>query len=304
MCPTARLGLFFALLSAAAFGIYPSAARFAYADGANLTFIVLLTTGMRMLVFWAFCGLMQKRIFARRQDIHRSAAGGFLQAVSVACVFGALLYIPGPVMIITVFTYPLMLLFLMSWKGEVKMDGLTLTATFAAFTGLTLVLDLWSGNHLYNAMGMGLSFAAALATAVRLFVHAHELKTRSPAIVGAENFIFAVIFLLPLCFFMMPQAPASLAGFGIALVGAVTQGAASLSMFYGIAALGAFRFSLFLKLEPVFTALFAVLLVNEVLSWQQYAGMAGVLASLLTYQYIEGRRRNAIPDAPVPALKS
>lgn len=303
MPPVARIGLLFALLSAAGFGVYPAAARFAYADGANATFIMLLTTGVRLLAFWAFCSLTHKRLFARRQDTQRGMIGGFFQAISIAGIFGALLYLPGPVMIIIVFTHTLMLLFFMAWKREVALDAVTLVTTLAAFMGLTFVLDIWSQTRTYDLFGMGLAFAAALATATRLYVYAHEMKTRSPAIVGAENFVFAFLFLLPLAAFMPPALPDTATGLGFALAGAVTQAAATLSMFYGIAALGAFRFSLFLKLEPVFTALFSVLLINEMLSWHQYAGMLAVLASLVTYQYIEGRRRNAVPAAPVPVMK-
>ena len=55
MNTAARLGLLFAVLSAVSFGFYPAAARYAYADGANASFMMLLTTGTRMLAFWAGC---------------------------------------------------------------------------------------------------------------------------------------------------------------------------------------------------------------------------------------------------------
>lgn len=66
---------------------------------------------------------------------------------------------------------------------------------------------------------------------------------------------------------------------------------ASLAMFYGIRALGAFKYSLFLKLEPVFNALFSVAFLHEILKGSQYAGMAVVIGTLALYQYMEHRRR-------------
>lgn len=301
MNAAARMGLLFAVLSAVSFGFYPAAARYAYAEGANASFMMLLTTGTRMLAFWIFCRLAGKKLFADRPALKSGIVGGFFQAVTVGCIFASLLYIPGPVMIIIVFTHTLMLLLFMAWKREVRLDAATLLTTLAALLGLSFVLDLWSAYHSYSPLGMVLAFVAALATGTRLYVYGREMKTRNPAVVGAENFIFAVVFLLPVAAVMTPVGPGNFTGYCFALLAGLTQAAATFSMFYGIQALGAFRFSLFLKLEPVFTALFSIVLLHEVLAWHQYAGIAAVLASLVTYQYIETRRHNAVPAPRVAA---
>jgi drug/metabolite transporter (DMT)-like permease len=60
-------------------------------------------------------------------------------------------------------------------------------------------------------------------------------------------------------------------------------------MFYGIALVGAFQFSLMVKLEPVFTALFSWVVLSEVLNFSQYFGMLLVVGSLIAYQYYEAK---------------
>ena len=286
-----KLGIVAALASAICFGVYPAVSRFVYADGGNATFMILLTTGMRALGLWLFCLFTAKKLFKTGPDIKQGALGGFFQAISVLCIYFSLVYIPGPVMIIIVFSHTLMLLFFLAWKKEVKLNALTLLTTLAALFGLSLVLDLWVQEHNYNLFGMLLAFVAAIATGTRLYVYGREMKTRNPAVVGAENFIFAVLFILPVIFFILPQAPTSLSANGFALLAALAQTFATFGMFYGIALIGSFRFSLFLKLEPIFTALFSIIFMKEILSWHQYVGMLTVIGSLVAFQYFDGKKK-------------
>lgn len=285
-----RLGILVAVASAVFFGVYPAAARFVYNDGGNASFMALLTTGTRALALLAFCFLTSKKLFKRREDTRQGAIGGFFQAVSVLGIFFALNYIPGPVMIIIVFTHTLILLFVLAWKGEAKLDAMTVLSAIVAMIGLSFVLDLWTQKHDYNWVGMALAFMSSLATATRLYVYGKEMKTRNPAVVGAENFVFAVLFLLPIIFYSMPTLPHSATALVLGFAGALAQAAATFGMFYGIALLGSFRFSMFLKLEPIFTALFSIVIMHELLLAQQYMGIALVVGSLVAYQMFESRK--------------
>lgn len=49
------------------FGIYPPAARGAYADGANAVFIILLTTLLRAASMTAFCIVKGHGLFVDRE---------------------------------------------------------------------------------------------------------------------------------------------------------------------------------------------------------------------------------------------
>jgi drug/metabolite transporter (DMT)-like permease len=59
---------------------------------------------------------------------------------------------------------------------------------------------------------------------------------------------------------------------------------------YGISLLGSSRWSLFVKLEPVFTSLFSLRLLLEILKLGQYMGIAVVIGSDALYQNSELRR--------------
>lgn len=284
-------GILIAVASAVAFGLYPPAARAVYADGGNAVFVILLTTFMRALALALFCAATRRRLFKTLSDTRQAASGGFFQALSILGIFASLQYLPGPVMIIIVFSHTLMLLFFLAWKGEVRLDASTVAVTVSALAGLALVLDLWSVKETGSLIGMALAFMAALATVSRMYIYGRQTRERNPAVVGAETFIFATLFALFVLVAGWPALPQSAAGYLWAGLAAGSLTAGTFGMFYGIALLGSFRFSMFLKLEPVFTSLFSALLIHDMLKGSQYAGIGLVTASLAIFQFLEHRRK-------------
>jgi len=283
-------GIAIAIATAIIFGAYPAASRAVYADGGNAVFIVIVTTIARALALYLFCVLLHKPLFKTKEDIKLSIAGGFFQTLSVLGIFSALVYLPGAVVIIIVFTQTLMLLFFMAWRREIKITVHTLATTLVALGGLSLVLNVWHQEQHLSYLGMGLAFMAAVATVIRIYIYGRLTKMRNPAIVGTEVFLFAAVFSLFLLFFEMPQAPESFAGYGWVALGCLSLILGTFGMFYGISILGSFNFSLLSKLEPIFTAIFSIVLINEFLTLSQYAGMIVVVISLIVYQYIDYKK--------------
>lgn len=285
-----RLGMVCALISAILYGLWPPCARGVYAEGGNATLVMLVNTFLRAVVMGLFCVVKKQRLFATRTDFRQGLFGGLFQALAVIGIYKATEYLPGPVAIIIIFSHTLMLLFFMAWRREIKLDVITVSSTIIALIGLTFVVDVWhhqSGGHL---IGILCAFGAAIATVMRLYVFGQQTKDRHPIVVGAENFISASVFLLPFIFIELPQLPTSRLGYGYLTLGSTTSVVATFSMFYGISLLGAFRYSLLLKMEPLFTALFSIFLIGEILKPQQYLGMIFVIGSLVLYQVFDHRR--------------
>jgi drug/metabolite transporter (DMT)-like permease len=86
------------------------------------------------------------------------------------------------------------------------------------------------------------------------------------------------------------QLPVTPMGFTWLAVASGSLSLATFAMFYGVSLLGAFRYSLFAKMEPVFTSLFSVWFLGEILKPQQYIGIGIVIGSLVLYQTYEHRR--------------
>jgi drug/metabolite transporter (DMT)-like permease len=288
-----KIGGAVAMVTAIIFGAYPAAVRGVYESGGNAVFMVIASTVTRALLLSGYCLVTGKGLFRSRQDTEKALVGGFFQAISVLGIFAGLVFLPGPLVLIIVFTHTLMLLFFMAWRREIILDSLNLGTAIAALVGLSMVLDIWHSQPQTNLIGMAASFIAALATVSRLYVYGHQTKTRSPAVVGAESFVIASLFTVLAAAIQIPHMPGTSQGFLFAVIACCSLSLGTFGMFYGISLLGSFQWSLFSKLEPVFTAIFSTLLLHEMLKPYQYAGMFIVIISLILYQFREYNSRNS-----------
>ena len=289
-----RLGFLITLVTAMAYGAWPSAMRAAYADGANASYVIILATIGRALPLFIACVLQRKPLFRTKADRRNALTGGFFQGISSSTALAAVIFLPGPLVVVIMFTHTLMLLGYLIWRREVKPDAATLLTTSSALVGLCFVLDILHKPSGHSLIGMGLAFICSIAIASRLYVYGHQMKTRDPAVVGAENFLVAIFFSFAALLYQMPQPPHTTAGYGWLLLGILSLAGGTFGQFYAIKLLGSFRYSLFLKLEPMFSTIFAALLIGEYLKLSQYCGVVMVIGSLFAYQMFEHRRKRAM----------
>ncbi len=295
-----KIGLLFAILGAILYGIYPPAARAVYQDGANAALVIIFMTFARGLSMALFCLRSRLPMFQTHDDCKQALIGGAFQACTTGSIFLSLLYIPGPLTIMIVFMHTLMLLFFMAARGEIKLNAVNISTTIVALLGLTLVLDVWQPQPGSHWIGMGLAFFAAIMCVGRQHAYGAQTATRNPIVVGAENFLVAAAITCVALFFEMPRLPQTLTGLFYLIVTCASVVLATFSMFFGIAILGAFQYSLMAKLEPLFTSLFSVLFLKEILSLSQYFGMALLIGSLAAYQLLS-RGNKALKESALPA---
>lgn len=284
------VGITVAFVTAIIFGLYPAASRAAFADGASASFVLLVATVIRTLMLVVFCRATNKRLFVNKSDTKAALTGGFWQGVSVIAIMFALAYIQGPLVLTILFTATLMLLFFMAWRGEIKLDTATILSTIFVLSGMTVVLDVWNVKESSSWIGYGFATLAAIATTSRIYVYGHQMKTRNPAIVGAESFLVATVVVMLVSLWSAPVPPSSVDGWLWTLLSSLSLGIGNFGMFYGIALLGAFKWSLFAKSEPIFASLFSVLFLGEVLKTSQYLGILAVIAGLVAYQVVAQKK--------------
>lgn len=282
------IGVSICLLSAVIFGLYPPASRGAYQEGANITFIVLVTTLSRLIGLYALASFKRKKVFHNWGECKTSVYAGIFQALSIVGILGGAFFMPGAVVIIIMFSYSLMLLFFSAWKKEIKLNFANITSTIAALVGLGLVLNVGEYGIAYPLTGIALAALAAVATFARTYIFGQQSKNkRHPLVTGTETFAVASVVLLLLLFWKSPELPQTNLGGLMTLTAAISLTLGSFGMFYGISYLGPYKFSMIMKLEPVFTTLFGIILVGDVLAVSQYMGIAVVLMSLVSLQLFD-----------------
>jgi len=183
-----------------------------------------------------------------------------------------------------------MLLFFSAWRGKYKLNFANITMTLVALFGLAMVLDIFNQDSNLNIIGIGLAIMSAFATFARVYIFGIHDKDKSPAVIGAETFMVTVVILGILSLWQVPIAPETLYGWGMISASALCLAIGSFGIFYGVSLLGSYRFSMIAKLEPIFTALFGLLLLSEVLNLIQYTGMFFVIFSLLALQIFDKQK--------------
>lgn len=292
--PNLKLGVFVTLVAFAISSIYPTATKFAYADGANTIFVLWISMFIRTIVLMCACAVTRRPIFDSRAYQKVSCLAGGLQALSAAGVIIALAFLPVALVGTVAATHTLVLLLFMGARGEASFSPMTLVITLSALVGLTFVLDVWHQQPVANWIGIALSIMASVTAAARVYIFGKQMSARNPAVVGAESSLFASLFVLLLAFWQVPVVPETINGLGWSLLCGLAIGLGAIGMFFGIALLGSFRWSLLSKVEPIFMALYAVVLMDEYLNPSQYFGVSVVIASLVAYQIFSHRKEQKL----------
>jgi drug/metabolite transporter (DMT)-like permease len=283
------LGILIGISSAFLYGLYPAAVRHVYQDGGNAMAMFLSTNFSRLFAMLLMCYFTKQKLFQHKEIFRTNAIGGFFQTLATGCIMASLLTLPGGVMISIIFLYPLCLLFIHIITGLRSFDFSTLIITALALLGLTFVLDVWYTQSL-NVTGILLAFLGMISTTIRFYLFGKSLSSYNPSAVGAETFVWTCLFALLGLFIQWPVLPDHLVTYKWVLLACLSMAFATIFMFYGIALLGSFEFSMIAKLEPIFTTVLSIFLLHETLHNSQYIGILVVIVSLVAYQYISHKQ--------------
>jgi drug/metabolite transporter (DMT)-like permease len=283
-------GIFVTFASAIVFGLYPPAARGFYENGGNASALMLATSLFRFLFLYLYCRFRSFDFFPKSKEISSILSAGIYQSISNISLLASFLFLPGPISMTILFTHTSMLLIILCVKGERKLTPIVLFSTLSAFIGISMVVGLWGSEFEINYLGVLLAFSAAIFTVIRLYMFEKEVAKNDPIVVGARVFFIVSLSSILYCIFHRPIFHFSLLSNLWLLLASASLTIGTFGMFFAIKMIGSFKFSLFIKIEPIFTALFSFLLLKEVLLPLQYLGMLLVILSLTFYQYFEGRK--------------
>lgn len=267
------------LLSCVAIGGAPVLAKLALDGGSNTLSLVAARNLIMVAVLAIVLGALRRPFKLPAGALCRSLAMGPIYILLGVGYLGAVAYIPVNLAILIYFIHPLLIGITVRLIGHEAVSWPRIAALFLALAGLGVAIGAkWT--HL-NAAGLGLGFVSALACTVMIIGNSITMRSADSLAVTFWMVLSAAVVLSVFQIFFGKIAwPDNAEGwFGFVGVGlAYTVGLAA--FFVAVPLLGAARATMLSNIEPLLGIGFAMIVLNEHVTWVQAMGMALVFLSI------------------------
>ncbi|NLC70234.1 MAG: DMT family transporter [Desulfuromonadaceae bacterium] len=272
------LGLVFAALSAASFGIAPIFARIAYDNGLNTTTAMFLRFAIAGTIMTAFFQ-WQKGTWPRGRNLFvLLLMGGICYLGQSFCYYSALHYASAGLVALLLYLYPAIVTVILALITRSKLGPVRTGALVAALAGTALTV---SGSLKGSLLGVTLGIGAALIYSTYIVLGDRMLGEES--VLGSTTVILltaAAVYGIIIAW-QGPSWPASTAGWGAATALALTTVGGVFGFLAGIQRLGAVDASTVSTLEPVTTIALAAVFLEEFIRLRQIVGGIVILAAVI-----------------------
>lgn len=277
---SARLaGYLLVIVAATGFGAMPIFARFAYAEGVDLSAMLFLRFAIAAALMTLLMFVCRLR-WPRGRDLWLLIGMGALGYVGQAyCFFAALRHATAGLTTLLLYLYPAIVTVLAAVLARRRLSGKRLAAVLAALAGAAIAVgDSIGGSPLGITLGVG----AALIYSVYILVGA-RVTDSAGAIPGATVVMLAAAFVYGGVALAQGVAlPQTGTGWAAVTAIALLSTAAAIAAFLAaMRRLGAADAATLSTLEPVITIVLAALFLGESIGLRQLLGGAVILVAVL-----------------------
>jgi drug/metabolite transporter (DMT)-like permease len=271
------------LVAAAAFACADVLGKIIFLSGGDVLTLLSFRSVVGIVLFaaWMRVGARPAAFTPRERAI--ALGMGLLFAVTVYCVFEAILRMDVPTAILAYFVYPLVTGLAAGVTGMEQLTWRGVTAAVVAFLGLSLMIGAHPGD--LSVVGVLFAFAGAISRAAMLLISRAQLAKSDARLTTWYSLLSSTVVFVAIAGMTRTWHPPQ-TGVGWAALAAISVVTivAILATFISTIRVGPFRTALVMNLEPLLTAIGSALLLGEVLTPVQALGGAIMLAALVAFQ--------------------
>jgi drug/metabolite transporter (DMT)-like permease len=284
-----RFGYLIIVLSALCYGVMAIFVKYAYAQGATTYTLLILRLFFAAVLLWAYILLKNpQRAKVEMKDLVLLAVqGGIGFGLSSVGLYTAFNYIDAATASILLYTYPIIVSLGAVFLFKEKFNRRKLVSLVLAFLGCLLVLKLYKfGNTGFHPWGVLSALGAGIGYSIFSLIGQKTLEKYDSLTVTVYSISFSLLSILiinPPIFLFTGELTIPILVW--ALVIAVISTLLAMGLYLkGMVYTGASKAALISTVEPVFTALLAIIFLGEELELLQALGGVLVLAGVINIQ--------------------
>ncbi|KAA9027766.1 EamA family transporter [Niallia endozanthoxylica] len=273
------IGYLLVLLSAVGFGFIPIFALYAYQSGVNVSTLLFLRFFIAALIFFIYAKVkLKKWTLSQKQIISMILLGGVFYTVQSLFYFLSVQYIPASLASLLVYLYPIFVAILSYFINRESFSFPLFASIALTLCGMAFILGSPDGT--IQMTGILLAMGSALVYSLFIVIGNHVTQ-EIPSIITSAFITMSSA----LSFFIWGMASDTLhfhfqstgwlAIIGVVLLSTVL---AIFTLFAGMNIIGPTKASILSTVEPVVTAIFSFLLLDEKIGVAQIIGGCIVLA--------------------------
>jgi drug/metabolite transporter (DMT)-like permease len=254
-------------------------ARITYDSGSNPATQVFLRSLCMMLALGGLQFIRRHGLMLPRRIIPTTLGLGLCILMMSFGYLSSVFYISVSLAVLVLYTYPLMVGIASPLLGRERMTSLKALCLIGAFAGLAVASSDRFGTLNWRGIVFGLMAATGIS-GIALFGGSAMAKAHPFTMNAWMNLWVTLAVGLYLLASGGPQFPQSMVGWLATLAVCLCYTLGILFMFLGLVLISPAQSALTMNLEPVFTALAAILLLHETVAPRQWIGMAMLLIFL------------------------